>query len=166
MYAERYIRIFAGAMILSSVGVGAFVNPWGLVLAAFVGANLFQFGVTELCPMKTILVKLGVRLICDGCPKQFLTESDGVLGMNSRLDVTRTIRIVAGAFVLISTALGAFVSPNALIFTAFVGANLFQFGITGLCPMATALCRLGFQDNERAIVEDGKVCGDVSVESV
>jgi len=60
----------------------------------------------------------------------------------------RLIRIFAGAFVLISLALGVeasplFVSPHFLWFTAFVGANLFQSGFTRICPLEMILRKLG-----------------------
>lgn len=60
------------------------------------------------------------------------------------MTIERIIRIVAGAFVLISLALGASASPvfinaNFLWFTAFVGANLFQSGFTGFCPLEMIL---------------------------
>jgi hypothetical protein len=53
----------------------------------------------------------------------------------------KLIRIFAGAFVLVSLALGVFVHPNFLWFTAFVGANLFQSGFTGFCPLELILKR-------------------------
>ena len=64
------------------------------------------------------------------------------------MDTNRMVRIFAGAFVLISLALGAEASPlfvhaNWLWFTAFVGANLFQSGFTGFCPLENVLRRLG-----------------------
>ncbi|KGM41622.1 sulfurtransferase [Aquabacterium sp. NJ1] len=67
------------------------------------------------------------------------------------MTVERMIRIVAGLFIMISLALGVegsplFVSKWALAFTAFVGANLFQFGFTNFCPMAIILRKLGFKD--------------------
>jgi len=60
----------------------------------------------------------------------------------------RLVRIFAGAFVLLSLALGApasplFVSQHFLWFSAFVGANLLQSGFTGLCPLESILRRLG-----------------------
>ncbi len=60
----------------------------------------------------------------------------------------RMVRIFAGAFVLVSLALGAPGSPlfhdaNWLWFTAFVGANLFQSGFTRFCPLESILRRLG-----------------------
>lgn len=53
----------------------------------------------------------------------------------------RIIARFAGAFVLISLALGWFVHPAWLLFTAFVGANLLQSSFTGLCPLERILGR-------------------------
>ncbi len=58
------------------------------------------------------------------------------------------VRAFAGAFVLISLALGVeaspvFISKHFLWFTAFVGANLFQSAFSGLCPLENILRRLG-----------------------
>jgi hypothetical protein len=53
------------------------------------------------------------------------------------------VHTFAGSFVLISLALGYWVSPYWYIFTAFVGANLLQFGFTKFCPLAIALKKLG-----------------------
>jgi len=60
----------------------------------------------------------------------------------------RLVRIFAGAFVLISLALGVsgspvYVSSYWLWFTAFVGANLFQSGFTTFCPLEKILRKLG-----------------------
>ncbi len=72
------------------------------------------------------------------------------------MTVERYIRIMAGAFVLLSLALGIegspiFVSPWFLALTAFVGFNLFQSGFTGFCPPSFLLKRLG-------VPEGGDVC--------
>ena len=61
----------------------------------------------------------------------------------------RLVRVFAGAFVLVSLALGVeaspvFVSGHFLWFTAFVGANLLQSGFTRLCPLESILRKLGF----------------------
>jgi hypothetical protein len=45
------------------------------------------------------------------------------------------IRRIAGAFVLITLALGYWVSPWLYLFTAFVGLNLFQSSFTRWCPI-------------------------------
>ena len=65
MTVERYIRIFAGIFIMASLALGIegsplFVSPWALAFTAFVGANLFQFGFSNVCPMGWMLRKLGV----------------------------------------------------------------------------------------------------------
>ena len=66
MTVDRLIRIFAGAFVLASLALGVeasplFVSRHFLWLTAFVGANLFQSGFTRLCPLETILRKLGVK---------------------------------------------------------------------------------------------------------
>ncbi|MBT0960920.1 YgaP family membrane protein [Denitromonas iodatirespirans] len=68
------------------------------------------------------------------------------------LTVNQFVRIFAGAFVLISLALGVegsplFVNANFLWFTAFVGANLFQSGFTRICPLETILRKFGVKDS-------------------
>jgi hypothetical protein len=65
MTVERAIRIFAGLFIMVSLTLGVegsplFISKWALAFTAFVGANLFQFGFTNFCPMGIILRKLGV----------------------------------------------------------------------------------------------------------
>lgn len=65
-----------------------------------------------------------------------------------KMTVTDTIHSVAGTFILLSLALGVegspiFMSKYWLWFTAFVGANLFQFGLSGFCPMGIILKKLG-----------------------
>lgn len=53
------------------------------------------------------------------------------------------IRRFAGVFVMLSVALGVWVSPLWLAFTAFVGFNLFQSSLTGFCPLERILGRFG-----------------------
>ncbi|BBB64618.1 sulfurtransferase [Undibacterium sp. YM2] len=58
------------------------------------------------------------------------------------------VRIVAGCFILLSLALGMpgsplFVDQWWLAFTAFVGVNLLQSGITKWCLMESILRKLG-----------------------
>ena len=62
--------------------------------------------------------------------------------------VTDWIHVIAGFFILISLALGVeaspiFVSKYWLWFTAFVGANLFQFGFSKFCPLGLILKAFG-----------------------
>ena len=51
----------------------------------------------------------------------------------------RKIRVIAGTFVLASLALAHWVSPWWLLFTAFVGLNLLQSGLTRWCLMEDIL---------------------------
>lgn len=53
------------------------------------------------------------------------------------------IRAIAGTFVLVSLALGHFVTPYAYLFTAFVGANLLQSAFTKWCLMEKILAAAG-----------------------
>lgn len=59
------------------------------------------------------------------------------------MTVERVLRLVAGIFILVSLALGHWVSPYWYLFTAFVGLNLLQSGFTNWCPMMTFLRKLG-----------------------
>jgi hypothetical protein len=59
------------------------------------------------------------------------------------MTIDRYLRLSAGFFVMLSVALGHWVSPNWYYFTAFVGLNLFQSAFTNWCPMMTFLARLG-----------------------
>ena len=60
MTTENAIRILAGSMILISLAIATLVNPWWLLLATFVGLNLFQSALTGFCPAETIFRKMGV----------------------------------------------------------------------------------------------------------
>ena len=61
------------------------------------------------------------------------------------MTVERALRLIAGFFVLVSVALAVFHSRYWLIFTAFVGLNLFQSGFTDRCPMVWVLQKLGLR---------------------
>ena len=59
------------------------------------------------------------------------------------MTVERTLRLIAGSLILVSLVLGNYVNPKWYYFTAFVGLNLFQSGLTNWCPMMTILRKLG-----------------------
>ena len=59
------------------------------------------------------------------------------------MDINRWLRLISGLFVMLTLALGYFVSPWWYLFTAFVGLNLFQSAFTNWCPMITFLGKLG-----------------------
>lgn len=63
----------------------------------------------------------------------------------------RMVRIIAGTFILLSLGLGIegspiFISKWFLAFTAFVGINLLQSGLTQWCLMNTILGRCGIRE--------------------
>lgn len=60
------------------------------------------------------------------------------------------VRLLAGTFILLSLALGIpgspiFVNAWFLAFTAFVGVNLLQSGLTKWCLLETMLRKMGIQ---------------------
>lgn len=59
------------------------------------------------------------------------------------MNVERSVRLIAGVFVLVSLALGYWVNSYWFLFTAFVGLNLFQSAFTNWCPMMTILRKAG-----------------------
>jgi hypothetical protein len=59
------------------------------------------------------------------------------------MTVDRYLRLIAGAFVVASLAVGYWLSPYAYLFTAFVGLNLFQSAFTNWCPMMAILRKAG-----------------------
>ena len=64
------------------------------------------------------------------------------------MTIERIIHIVAGTFILLSLLMGVpgsplYVSSWWLAFTAFVGANLLQFGFTDFCPLGWVLKKMG-----------------------
>jgi hypothetical protein len=62
------------------------------------------------------------------------------------MGLNEALRLIAGVFVLLSTALGYFVHPAWLLFTAFVGLNLVQSAFTRWCPMISILRRAGLPE--------------------
>ena len=63
------------------------------------------------------------------------------------MTVDRYLRMVAGTFVLLSLAVGYWVSPYWYLFTTFVGLNLLQSAFTNWCPMMTILQKLGVRNH-------------------
>lgn len=55
------------------------------------------------------------------------------------MTMDQKIRLIAGTFILVSLALGSWVSPWWLLLTAFVGANLVQSSLTKWCLMEDIL---------------------------
>ncbi len=61
MTVEKALRLIAGAFVLASVLLGMYVHPYFLWFTAFVGLNLLQSGLTNWCPMMSILRAVGLR---------------------------------------------------------------------------------------------------------
>ncbi len=62
------------------------------------------------------------------------------------MNVSESLRAIAGLFVVLSVALGWFVHPGFYLFTAFVGLNLFQSAFSKWCPMMAILRKFGVRE--------------------
>lgn len=63
------------------------------------------------------------------------------------MTIDRAVFAMAGFMVLLSLALGYFVSPYWFLLTAFVGVNLFQSAFTGICPAKSFLRLIGLKSS-------------------
>lgn len=61
------------------------------------------------------------------------------------MKIEKVVMMVAGTMVLLSVALGYFVSATWLLLTAFVGINLMISALTGFCPMVVILRKIGLK---------------------
>lgn len=59
------------------------------------------------------------------------------------MTIDRAVMMFAGVMVLVSLALGFYVSSYWYLLTAFVGLNLMQASVTGFCPAAMLFKKLG-----------------------
>jgi hypothetical protein len=59
------------------------------------------------------------------------------------MTIDRAVLMFAGFVVLISLALGFYVSPYWFLLTAFAGLNMIQASMTGFCPAAFVFRKLG-----------------------
>jgi hypothetical protein len=59
------------------------------------------------------------------------------------MTIDRAVLLFAGFMVLLSLALGFYVSPWWYLLTVFVGLNLVQASFTGFCPAAIVFRKLG-----------------------
>lgn len=62
------------------------------------------------------------------------------------MNIERSLRLIAGSFVLVSVALAVFVNIWWLLLTAFVGLNLVQSAFTNWCPMISILRSFGVKE--------------------
>jgi len=63
------------------------------------------------------------------------------------MTVERAVRMMAGVIILISVALGHYVSPYWYFLTAFVGLNLLQSAFTNWCPAMSIFRAMGLKDS-------------------
>lgn len=70
MTVETALRLIAGTLILITLALAAWVDPWWALFTAFIGLNLIQSGFTDWCPMVWVLQKFGLRRCVPGinCP--------------------------------------------------------------------------------------------------
>jgi hypothetical protein len=61
------------------------------------------------------------------------------------MSIDRAVMMFAGFMVLVSLALGYYVSDYWFLLTAFVGLNLMQASVTGFCPAAMLFRKLGLR---------------------
>ena len=59
------------------------------------------------------------------------------------MTIDRYLRMIAGFFIMLSVLMAYLHTAYWLLFTAFVGLNLFQSAFSNWCPMITLLRRLG-----------------------
>ncbi len=71
------------------------------------------------------------------------------------MTVEKYLRLISGAFILISLVLAHYHSEWWLLFTAFVGLNLFQSGISNWCPMMSFLKWRGVNSDAEACKSAG-----------
>lgn len=71
------------------------------------------------------------------------------INRNAPISLMRQVQIVAGSLVLISTLLGAFVSPWFLLLSGFVGTGLTYAGVTDTCMLAMLLAKLPYNQRSR-----------------
>ena len=67
MKIQSVIYLVAGTLVLTGLALGYWVDQRWLLLAAFVGLNLFQTAFTGFCPLERILLKLGIGQGGGGC---------------------------------------------------------------------------------------------------
>jgi disulfide bond formation protein DsbB len=65
------------------------------------------------------------------------------------VSVERSLRLLAGAIILLSLGLAHYVSHHWLWLTAFVGLNLLQSGFTNWCPAMAIFRTMGLKDAPR-----------------
>jgi hypothetical protein len=61
MNVDKAVFAFAGVVVMASLALGKFANPWWYALTAFAGLNMFQAAFTGFCPAAMIFRALGLK---------------------------------------------------------------------------------------------------------
>ncbi len=69
------------------------------------------------------------------------------------MTLENAVRMFAGFMVLLSVALTYFVSPWWMLFTIFIGLNLIQSSVTGLCPAEMIINKLFYSKKKKHVGE-------------
>lgn len=64
---ERQVRLIVGSLTIAGSALGAFADPWFLLLPAFLGAGLLYAGITDTCGLAMILAKMPWNRVGDSC---------------------------------------------------------------------------------------------------
>ncbi|WP_339374130.1 YgaP family membrane protein [Pelagibaculum spongiae] len=64
----------------------------------------------------------------------------------NKMTVNDALRLMAGAFILLSLALSQYHSPNWLWFTGFIGLNLLQSAFSKWCPAMFIFKKMGLKE--------------------
>lgn len=58
MSVERQIKIVHGSLIVASLALGWFVNPYWYAIAFVIGAGQIATGLTDICGTRSLLAKM------------------------------------------------------------------------------------------------------------
>lgn len=62
------------------------------------------------------------------------------------MTVNEALRALSGLIIIVTLALGVWVSPYWFLFTGFVGLNLLQSAFSRWCPAMTIFRKLGLRE--------------------
>lgn len=60
MTVDNIVHLVAGLTVLLGIALAHYIHPYWIVLSALVGINLAQSGLTDFCPLSSVLKKAGV----------------------------------------------------------------------------------------------------------
>ncbi|MFM2092755.1 MAG: inner membrane protein YgaP [Planctomycetota bacterium] len=55
---DRQLQLVVGTLVMAGTALGAFLNPWFLLIPAGVGAGLFNAGASGLCPLAMVIARM------------------------------------------------------------------------------------------------------------